>query len=40
MNNFNFYIETQFKQTEIGEIPEDWEVVRLGIYDLRLSIDI
>ena len=25
-----FYRETQFKDTEIGRIPEDWEVVRLG----------
>jgi len=25
-----FYEETNFKTTEIGEIPEDWEVVKLG----------
>ncbi len=25
-----FYMETNFKDTEIGKIPEDWEVVRLG----------
>ncbi|WP_456473142.1 restriction endonuclease subunit S [Methanocaldococcus sp.] len=32
-----FYKETKFKNSEIGEVPEDWEVVRLGeiveIYD-------
>ena len=28
-----FYRETQFKETEIGRIPEDWEVVRLGEKD-------
>ncbi|HIP32747.1 MAG TPA: restriction endonuclease subunit S, partial [Crocinitomicaceae bacterium] len=26
----SFYRETRFKDTEIGKIPEDWEVVRLG----------
>jgi type I restriction enzyme S subunit len=25
-----FYKETNFKDTEIGELPNDWEVVRLG----------
>jgi len=25
-----FYKETNFKDTEIGKIPKDWEVVRLG----------
>jgi len=25
-----FYKENRFKKTEIGEIPEEWEVVRLG----------
>lgn len=25
-----FYEETNFKFTEIGDIPADWEVVRLG----------
>ncbi|MCQ6253990.1 restriction endonuclease subunit S [Methanocaldococcus sp.] len=34
---FYFYKETKFKNSEIGEVPEDWEVVRLGkiveIYD-------
>jgi type I restriction enzyme S subunit len=30
-----FYKETNFKDTEIGKIPKDWEVVRLGdILDL------
>jgi len=27
-----FYEETNFKNTEIGEIPADWEVVKLGNY--------
>ena len=25
-----FRWETEFKETEIGEIPKDWEVKRLG----------
>ncbi|CAB3290106.1 Type I restriction-modification system, specificity subunit S [Methanocaldococcus lauensis] len=25
-----FYKETRFKNSEVGEVPEDWEVVRLG----------
>jgi len=25
-----FYEETSFKTTEIGEIPADWEAVKLG----------
>lgn len=25
-----FYKETEFKDTEIGRIPKDWEVVKLG----------
>ena len=25
-----FYKETRFKKSEVGEVPEDWEVVRLG----------
>jgi type I restriction enzyme S subunit len=25
-----FYKETEFQETEIGKIPKDWEVVRLG----------
>lgn len=28
--NIKFFPETKFKQTEIGLIPEDWQVVRLG----------
>lgn len=28
--NYKFSLETNFKQTEIGEIPKDWDVVRLG----------
>lgn len=27
---FRFFEETRFKETEIGLIPEDWQVVRLG----------
>lgn len=27
---FEFYEETNFKETEIGPLPVDWEVVRLG----------
>ncbi|HQE50052.1 MAG TPA: restriction endonuclease subunit S [Fervidobacterium sp.] len=29
-NKVTFYEETNFKNTEIGEIPKDWEVVKLG----------
>ena len=29
-NKVTFYEETNFKNTEIGEIPADWEVVKLG----------
>jgi len=25
-----FYRETEFKDTEIGRIPKEWEVVNLG----------
>lgn len=36
---FSFFEETRFKETEIGLIPEDWEVVRLGdvvdVYDKK-----
>ncbi len=28
--NITFYKEEKFKETPIGKIPEDWEVVRLG----------
>lgn len=28
---------TKFKQTEIGEIPEDWEIVNLGVYTLKIG---
>lgn len=28
--NFKFYQETNFKQTEIGTLPEEWKVVKLG----------
>ena len=28
--NIEFYKEKRFKKTLIGEIPEDWKVVRLG----------
>ncbi len=27
---FRFFEETRFKETEIGLIPEDWQVVRLN----------
>lgn len=27
--NINFYRETKFKDTEIGRMPKEWEVVRL-----------
>ncbi|WP_456375228.1 restriction endonuclease subunit S [Methanocaldococcus sp.] len=27
-----FYKETKFKNSEIGDVPEDWDVVRLGKY--------
>jgi type I restriction enzyme S subunit len=30
MDEMRFYKETNFKDTEIGKIPKDWEVVRLG----------
>ncbi|MEJ5166713.1 MAG: restriction endonuclease subunit S [Thermoanaerobaculia bacterium] len=30
MMKFNFYHETNFKQTEIGLLPQEWEVVKLG----------
>lgn len=30
LKNIEFYEETEFKQTEIGLIPKDWEVVKLG----------
>jgi type I restriction enzyme S subunit len=30
MDEMRFYKETNFKDTEIGRIPKDWEVVRLG----------
>ena len=29
MENIKFISETKFKSTEIGEIPEDWEVVKV-----------
>jgi len=29
-NKVSFWEETNFKNTEIGEIPKDWEVVKLG----------
>lgn len=28
--SFKFYLETNFKQTDLGPLPQDWEVVRLG----------
>jgi len=30
LKNIEFYEETEFKETEIGPLPKDWEVVRLG----------
>jgi type I restriction enzyme S subunit len=30
MDEMRFYKETNFKDTEIGKIPKDWKVVRLG----------
>ncbi len=27
---FEFYEERDFKDTELGPLPADWEVVRLG----------
>lgn len=30
MSELEFYRETRFKDTEIGRVPEDWEVVKLG----------
>ncbi len=30
MSELEFYRETRFKDTEIGRVPEDWEVVELG----------
>jgi type I restriction enzyme S subunit len=36
-----FYKETNVKETEIGRIPKDWEVVRLGdIFTIRAGGDI
>ena len=39
MSKVEFYKETEFKKTEIGEIPREWEVRRLGevveIYDSK-----
>ncbi|GEM_PF-6157555 len=32
MSKVHFYRETKFKKTEIGEIPEGWEVRKLGEY--------
>ncbi len=37
----SFYKETRFKDTEIGKVPEDWEVVRLGkIGDFQYGITV
>ncbi len=34
-----FRFETEFKKTEIGEIPKDWEVKKLGeVYELQYGI--
>ncbi len=34
-----FRFETEFKETEIGEIPKDWEVKKLGeVYELQYGI--
>lgn len=33
-----FYRETNFKETEIGRIPKDWEVVRLGSEKISVLI--
>jgi hypothetical protein len=34
-----FRWETEFKETEIGEIPKDWEVSKIGIfYKLKYGI--
>jgi type I restriction enzyme S subunit len=30
LKNIEFYEETEFKETEIGPLPKNWEVVRLG----------
>jgi len=30
LKNIEFYEETEFKETEIGPLPKDWGVVRLG----------
>lgn len=30
MKDFEFFEETNFKQTEIGEIPEEFELVKYG----------
>jgi len=34
-----FRWETEFKETEIGEIPKDWEVKKIiDFYDLKYGI--
>lgn len=28
--SFEFYEEANFRQTDLGPLPQDWQVVRLG----------
>lgn len=34
--NFEFYTETNFRETELGLLPEDWRFVDL-IFEFRIA---